>query len=127
MSLSPRQLDWAMAVAEGLLVIFSGVAVYRLLGAGDAAVAGFLIVSGAVAAIWVLLLNPWSRWALPLLTRSVVAAGLSVLTALALVMTGLLWWAALLVIGGVLFALVPVLRGRSDRSPVATTGRASRR
>jgi peptidoglycan/LPS O-acetylase OafA/YrhL len=106
-----RYLDWAIALAEAAVVILSGTAAYRLAGAeSNAALPAFLLVSGAVAAAWILLLNPWSRWRLPRLSRAVSAAGLSVLTAIALVMTGLFWWAALLVLGGVLLAMTPVLR-----------------
>jgi hypothetical protein len=110
-----RFLEWAVALAEAAVVILSGTAAYRLAGAdSDAALPAFLLVSLAVAAVFVLLLNPWSRWRLPRLTRAVIAAALSVGTAILLVMSGLFWWAALLVVGGVLLALEPVAERSGD-------------
>ena len=113
MIIPPRAMEWGTALAEAAVVLLSGVAAYRLAGEdSDGAMPALIVVSGAVAALWILLLNPWSRWSLPPLTRAVCGGGLAVVTAVALVMTGLFWWAALLVLGGVLIALVPVLEAK---------------
>ncbi len=122
-----RPLEWALATAEAAVVILSGVAVYRLLGGGDAGVTALIVVLLVVGAAWVLLLNPWSRWALPRLTRAVVLATLSVVTAIGLVMTGLFWWAALLVLGAVLLVCAPVLAPAARRAGRHAGGRRARR
>ena len=113
MSRRPPGVDGVVALAESAVVLLSGVAAYRLLEGGDAGVIGLIVVSVTVAALWVLVLSPWNRWGVRRLTRGVAMAGLSVLTSLALVMTGLFWWAAALIVGAIVLVLSPVLR----RSP----------
>lgn len=115
MKVNARALEWATAVTEAAVVVLSGTVAYRLAGEeSDSALPAFLLVSLAVAAVFVLLLSPWSRWRFPPLTRAVCGAALAVATAIGLVMTGLFWWAALLLLGGALLALTPVLPTAPD-------------
>ena len=78
----------AALLSAVFLCLGAGLAAWMFVGRGALGLIGAVLATGVFAAIFVLVLQPHARWALPRRERTALAMGLALVVALALILLG---------------------------------------